>query len=63
LPNRPYTDGKTKFIFVLLKPRSPLEGSLHSAEIELELIRVQLEEEARLDFELQLSKANQDCVS
>lgn len=34
-------------------------------EIELESVRVQLEEEAeaRLDLERQLSKANQDCLS
>ncbi|EFX69786.1 hypothetical protein DAPPUDRAFT_258025 [Daphnia pulex] len=45
--------------------RSPLEGSLHSVEIELKWIRFQLgeEAEARLDSQLQLSKANQDFVS
>ncbi|EFX68388.1 hypothetical protein DAPPUDRAFT_114594 [Daphnia pulex] len=54
-----------KFISVLLKRRSPLEGNLHSVEIELESIRVQLEEEAEacLDLERQLSKVNQDCLS
>ena len=38
---------------------------MHSVEIELESVRVQLEEEAeaRLDLERQLSKANQDCLS
>ncbi|EFX62751.1 hypothetical protein DAPPUDRAFT_119890 [Daphnia pulex] len=41
-----------KFISVLLKRRSPLEGSLHSVEIELKWIRFQLgeEAEARLDY-------------
>jgi archaellum component FlaC len=48
-----------------LKRRSPLEGNLHSVKIELESIRVQLEEEAEacLDLERQLSKVNQDCLS
>lgn len=42
-----------------------MEGNLHSVEIELESVRVQLEEEseARLDLERQLSKASQDCLS
>ncbi len=45
--------------------RSTLEGNLHSVEIELESVRVQLEEEAeaRLDLERQLSKANQDAMT
>ena len=42
-----------------------MESTLHSIEVELESVRVQLEEEAeaRLDLERQLSKANQDVLS
>lgn len=43
-----------------MQRRSILEASLHQVEVELESVRVQLEEEAeaRLDLERQLVKAN-----
>lgn len=59
------TNKKSFFSVVTLQRRSTLEANLHSMEVELESVRVQLEEEAeaRLDLERQLSKANQDCLS
>lgn len=49
----------------LVQRRSMAENSLHTLEIELESIRVQLEEEseARLDLERQLAKANSDAMA
>lgn len=42
-----------------------MEASLHQVEVELESVRVQLEEEAeaRLDMERQLVKASSDCIT
>lgn len=47
-------------LYLILQRRSLLEANLHSVEVELESVRVQLEEEseARLDLERQLIKAN-----
>ena len=48
-----------------MQRRSLLEASLHQVEVELESVRVQLEEEseARLELERQLVKANGDAQS
>lgn len=48
-----------------MQRRSSLEASLHQVEVELESVRVQLEEEAeaRLDLERQLVKANGDAAT
>jgi len=45
---------------MIFQRRTTLEASLHQVEIELESVRVQLEEEteARLDLERQLTRAN-----
>ena len=50
---------------LLPQRRSSLESTLHSIEVELESVRVQLEEEceARLDLERQVSKANSDALN
>lgn len=42
-----------------------MEASLHQVEVELESVRVQLEEEAeaRLDLERQLVKTSSDCLT
>ena len=42
-----------------------MESSLHTVEMELESVRVQLEEEseARLDLERQLQRVNADCLT
>lgn len=51
--------------FCFLQKRSSLEAHCHTIEIELESLKVQLEEEseARLDIERQLAKANGDAAS
>lgn len=50
-------------MWIAFQRRSLLETSLHQVEVELESVRVQLEEEAeaRLDLERQLVKANGDA--